>query len=351
MEEDDLSLAKSQLHCSLVEIAETISRYNTEQRNKRKEFVITSLEQADPESVLDIRFISEVLDNSSVEFPFKTVEEEVKPFVDASLQLIESVNSDSCSVDECDTDGGPSKRQRTSSLSSIEGSQRILLEDLRVSLINAGPLRCSKFQQLVNDIAFERDPNIAVISEDDVDAMIAWASSKLDVISCRSFGISYQKMTSRDYWKAVAKKGTSFSVSIDERIVGYVPCFGINSLDAHGVPASFGAVESGPVETSNLACLGYIKSVPTPEDENALKGVMKFAVEKIIEWLFFAEPRLNGCMVIIKVSYSDTCIPDEEEVHYLRKARDLAESLGMECQPKFHGSKTGDSNAFVLLRK
>lgn len=373
----EVDQAKSLLEESYQNFCSRIAAFNVKQLEKRKAHFIDTLQASGLESALDPMFIERARKNSLSMFPLKNVDAEIPPCLVSSES---SANAQRVTIRHRSRSNSPNKSLQSSSspqkiaspdrpswsgtmsLSSSRATKNVPMEDVKVNLVLSGHDRTSVFSQRLSDadslhsIHFEasfatikRSVSMSVIRESAVETLVAWASKHLDTMSCKNFGITYTKLKTRAYWIAAAKKGTHFMVSLDDEVVGYVPLFNINSLDNTGVPAYFGATQRKTIAVRNLACLGYIKGLPREGYNDS--GVMQFAVRYIMNWILEAEPRLSGCLVVIKVPNSDSDSSKPEVIRYIERSKHLAESLNMKKQPEFHGSRMGNNNAYLLLRE
>lgn len=371
--------ARNQLEESYKILCAKVRLFNTSQMEKRKAHFINALEAADVESSLSPSFIERARENALQTFPLKAISDEIPQCLTTS-----QVSTRSSQVSP---EGGSRKKQKssqsacapsadsptssptrptwsgTASVASSNGTAKIVpMDDLKINLVLSGVDRTLDFSQRISQpnathngqlhmsfATVKRIVGISVIRECFIENMVAWASKQLDVMSCKSFGISHSKLKTRGYWTGVVKRGTHFVVFLDHEIVGYIPCFNINTLDNLGVPAHYGATQRRTITVKNLACIGYIKSLPRVDKDD--RGVMQFAVRHVINWLLEAEPRLTGCIAVIKIPNSDAESSKPAVIEYLQKSRHLVDSLNMKCQAEFRGSHMGEMNAYLLLRE
>jgi hypothetical protein len=384
-----VSRAKTQLEESYQLLCSQVSLFNTSQMERRKAHFINVLEAADPENALSASYIERARENALQTFPLKSITDEMPP---CFLTTGSPRKSSTLSTSASSTPGTSRKKHKPSqstsapttptadvpvtsptrptwsgtvSVASSKDTTKIIpMDDLKVNLVLSGVERTLDFSQRISTsevvhnagshlgvtfATIKRLVGISVIRECLVDKMVTWAAKQLDVISCKSFGVSYSKLKTKTYWSAVVKRGTHFVVFLDDEIVGYIPCFNVNALDNLGVPSYYGATQRRTIKIKNLACMGYIKSLPR-EDKNE-KGVMQFAVRHVINWLLEAEPRLTGAIVVVKIPHSDAESSKPEIIHYLHKSKNLAEGLNMQMQDSFTGSYMGKMNAYLLCRE
>ena len=382
--------AQNQLGESFRNLCTIVSSYNVKQLEKRKAHFINALEAADVDTCMSLAFIERCRENAMKMYPTKNVEVELQraiPISSSTRGQQGAVRSKSAS---CKSSSRSPTRQRSHttsptlgtdlsvtypptpsperpswsgsiSLTSSTKERVITMNDLKVNLVLSGLSRRLEFSQWVADVPGihsshaetftppKRNVTISIIRDNLVDSMVSWASQCLDGVAAMSFGVSYAKLKTKSYWQAVSKRGTSFVVSVADDIVGYIPCLNINSLDINGVPAYFGATQRQSLAVKNLVCLGYLKG--TGRNGVDAKGVMLFALRNVIHWIFSAEQRVTGCMVVVKIPHSDVDSSKPEVIENILKARRLAESLDMKVQPDFRGSRMGSNNAYVLLRQ
>jgi hypothetical protein len=269
--------------------------------------------------------------------------------------------SNNSSNDEKHTACGKRKRQPEVSARHSGGAEvELKLKDLAESL-STSLFYVPQFKQhslVKGGAAIKRDVAIYVIKDEHAPGMIEWAKHRVGSIARTSFGVTQKELFSKEYWKMITEKGTSFCVALDGKVVGYIPCFNINNLDENGIPRFYGVSYKNRTSRKphqNLACVGYLQSTARDAADAAnMKGVMQFALRAVISWLFAAEARVAGVMSVIRVPAEDSLSQRPGVPELWERSRKLMAAMSPEYKVRvlrpFVGARMGTMSVHLLLR-
>jgi hypothetical protein len=136
---------------------------------------------------------------------------------------------------------------------------------------------------------------------------------------------------------------------LDENIVAFIPTVMITNLDKCGVPPHYGAKWCLVIVHRILVCMGWCKSVQS-ESLDA-KGVVTFAMRCIMNYLLYAEPRLQRVCAVIKNNGSDRFIKMDHFKDSLNRYRKMVQSLGFVKVRGFDGKWVGCNTSYLMLRE
>ena len=151
---------------------------------------------------------------------------------------------------------------------------------------------------------------IRFLTDDDVPMMKEWAKTNVSATASSAYGIPKEKLQDPITWKPSTRRGWIWwAVQLDGCVVGAVCLSGVVKVGEDGVPHGYNAKggNSKP-KYNNFADFNWLKSdlsegvqseQQRTEAKGVMKGVMTYAMQCVIDWTMYAEPKLNGTIYYI----------------------------------------------------